>query len=237
MSTKDRLAEVWHNVFAVQPDPPLWVILVTLAAALALVIPRQVWPTTRNVVTIAHEGGHAIVALAFGRKLSGIKLHEDTSGVTISAGKPTGFGVIATTAAGYIAPALLGLAAVWLLANHHITGMLWGTLLLLAGMFVAIRNAYGAFTVGVTGAVIFIVSWWAPTVVQGGFAYLLCWFLLLAAPRPVVELQMKRRRGEATESDADQLYRLTGIPGIFWVGVFGVTVLSVLVLGVRWLLF
>lgn len=66
-----------------------------------------VWRTLRHVVTIVHEGGHAFIALAAGRQLSGIRLHSDTSGLTVSRGRPRGFGMIMTAAAGYTAPLLL----------------------------------------------------------------------------------------------------------------------------------
>ena len=62
------------------------------------------------------------------------------------------------------------------------------------------------------------------------------WFLLLAAPRPVLELQSLRRRGQARTSDADQLARLTRIPGLVWVGVFLAVTVGCLVLGAGWLL-
>ena len=44
------------------------------------------WRLTRGVVTIAHEGGHALVAVLAGRGLGGIRLHADSSGVTTSVG-------------------------------------------------------------------------------------------------------------------------------------------------------
>ena len=49
-----------------------------LAAFLAVAI-HAIWRVTRNVITIAHEGGHALLAVLSGRRLSGIKLHSDTS--------------------------------------------------------------------------------------------------------------------------------------------------------------
>ena len=53
--------------------------------------------------------------------------------------------------------------------------------------------------------------------------------LLLAAPRPVVEMQAQRRRRRAPQSDADQLARLTGVPAMVWVAVFlGVDALALL---------
>jgi hypothetical protein len=56
------------------------------------------------------------------------------------------------------------------------------------------------------------------------------WFLLLAAPRPVLELQRSRRHGPRT-SDADVLARLTHVPGLVWVGVFAAVTLGTAVVG------
>ncbi len=58
------------------------------------------------------------------------------------------------------------------------------------------------------------------------FAYAFTWFLLVAGVRPVFELQAKRSRRQARDSDADQLARLTPIPGIVWVGFFLVVTLA-----------
>ena len=59
--------------------------------ALLLMAP-QAWPRTRHLVTIAHEGAHGVVALLSGRSLSGIRLHSDTSGLTLSRGGPRASG-------------------------------------------------------------------------------------------------------------------------------------------------
>ena len=75
-----------------------------------------------GLITIAHEGGHAFAALLTGRRLRGIRLHTDTSGLTISAGRPRGPGVVIMLAAGYVAPAAVGLAAVGMLLAGHAWG-------------------------------------------------------------------------------------------------------------------
>ena len=80
------------------------------------------------------------------------------------------------------------------------------------------------------------VSWWADERVQSLAAYTGTWFLLLAAPRPVLELQHQRRRGRARTSDADTLARLTRVPGLLWVGFFALVTLGCLALGARQLL-
>ncbi|MGV2386734.1 MAG UNVERIFIED_CONTAM: M50 family metallopeptidase, partial [Thermobifida fusca] len=98
----NSFSQVWQDVFSVQPDPPLWVVIATGAVALLVVVSGgRVWRVARNVVTIAHEGGHALAALLSGRQLSGIRLHSDTSGVTVSRGRPDGIGMIVTILAGY----------------------------------------------------------------------------------------------------------------------------------------
>ncbi|BFO15165.1 hypothetical protein SHKM778_15530 [Streptomyces sp. KM77-8] len=98
------LASLWDEVAGTQPDPDLWVIVATLVAAAAVVVPRGPWRLSRNAITIAHEGGHGLVALLTGRTLTAIRLHSDTSGLTVSRGKPHGIGMILTAAAGYTAP-------------------------------------------------------------------------------------------------------------------------------------
>jgi hypothetical protein len=234
--TASALATMWDRVSATQEAPPSWLVLTCAAVALAAVLPRQTWAVARNVVTIAHEGGHALTAVATGRRLSSIRLHSDTSGLTVSVGKPTGPGMVVTMAAGYLAPSVLGLAGVGLLSAGHVTALLWVSLGLLAAMLIAIRNLFGVLSVVVTGAAVFAVSWFATAVVQAAFAYALTWFLLIAGPRPVFELQTKRRRGGAPDSDADQLARLTGIPGIAWVAAFTLLTVAALLAGARWLL-
>jgi hypothetical protein len=233
----EGLGRFWARITATVPDLATGAMLATAAAAAVLVLSPALWRSARHVVTIAHEGAHGVVALATGRRLSGIRLHSDTSGLTVSAGKPTGLGMVLTCAAGYIGPALFGLGSAALLAAGHAIGLLWALLALLTLLLVQIRNWYGLWSVLVTGAIVFAATWWLPTQGQTVFAALATWFLLLAAPKTVVELQAKRRRrGGAPDSDADQLARLTRLPGVFWVAVFLVIDVAALVQGGRWLL-
>ncbi|MER5752484.1 M50 family metallopeptidase [Streptomyces sp. NPDC002088] len=230
------LPDLWDRVFGTQPDPDLWVVLATMVAALAIVVPHTLWRISRNAITIAHEGGHGLVALVTGRTLTGIRLHSDTSGLTVSRGKPYGLGMILTAASGYTAPPLLGLGGAALLAAGHITLLLWLATALLVAMLVMIRNAYGALTVVLTGGTFLLVSWLAGPQVQAAFAYVVVWFLLVGGVRPAFELQAKRSRGGAGDSDADQLSRLTHVPAGLWLFLFHAVSLCSLIGGGRWLL-
>ena len=228
--------QLWREVIGVQEQPSLMVVAACGVAALLTVTVRDTWRLTRGVATIAHEGGHAIVALVAGRRLSGIRLHSDTSGVTVSRGRPTGPGMVATAFAGYVAPSLLGLAYAGMLTRGHITALLWISIGLLAAMVLLIRNAYGLVSILTTGLTLFAVSWFADDRIQAALAYAFTWFLLFAGVRPVGELQRKRATGYARDSDADQLARLTGVPGLVWVMAFGVVALAALALAGSWLL-
>jgi hypothetical protein len=102
-------------------------------------------------------------------------------------------------------------------------------------VFLVVRNLFGIFSILVTGAVLLVVARWAPDGVQAPFAHLITWFLLLGGIRSVGDLQRLRARGRARDSDADQLARLTGAPGLFWVTIFLMINLGCLVLSVGWL--
>ncbi|MFE0378872.1 M50 family metallopeptidase [Streptomyces inhibens] len=232
----DHLTDIWGRVFGTQPAPSIWLVIVTAVLALGAVVPHTAWRLSRNAVTIAHEGGHGLIALVTGRRLDGIRLHSDTSGLTVSRGKPTGLGMVLTAAAGYIAPSLLGLAGAALLAAGHITALLWGATALLLAMLIMIRNAYGVLTVVLSGAAFLLVSWLTTADVQAAFAYAVVWFLLLGGVRPPFEVQGKRRRGGAVDSDPDQLARLTHVPAAVWLGLFHVVTLCSLIGGGRWML-
>ena len=84
----EALHRRWHWVLATQAAPPGPVIAALAVAAAALVLLPRAWLVTRHVVTIVHEGAHGLAALLTGRRLSGIRLHSDTSGVTVSVGRP-----------------------------------------------------------------------------------------------------------------------------------------------------
>jgi hypothetical protein len=216
-------------------EPSSWLVVATGACALVAVMVDGVWRWARNVITIVHEGGHAIAALLTGRRLTGIRLHSDTSGLTLSVGKPSGPGMVVTAAAGYLSPSLVGLAGVGLLAVEQVTVMLWVGTAVLLGMLVMVRNAYGALSLVVTSAVVVAVSMLAPAGIRAAFAYAMTWFLLLGGVRPIGELWHQRHLHPGSNSDARQLARLTRVPAMIWVALFGVATLGALAAG-AWLL-
>ncbi|MEV8632692.1 M50 family metallopeptidase [Streptosporangium sp. NPDC051023] len=225
------MSEVWGALTRAQAGPPAWVVLLSALAAMAVVTWSTSWQLSRGLITIAHEGGHALMALLTRRKLQGIRLHSDTSGVTLTRGRPTGPGMILTAAAGYVAPSLLGLGGAWLTSAGHVTVLITIMIGLLLCMLLLIRNLFGVVSLLATGGAIFAFTWYSAPDMDAVLAYLAVWFLLFGGIRPILELRRKRRHGHTPDSDADQLARLTFLPAGFWIFLFLLVAGAALVFG------
>lgn len=230
-TARDAWSRVWDDLGSRQPLPGATTVLLVGAVAAALVAWPATWPRVRIGVTLVHEAGHALVALLVGRRLQGIRLHSDTSGVTLSRGRPRGPGMVAMLAAGYLAPAVLGLGAALLLADGRALLLLWSLVALLVLVLLWIRNAFGLLVVLLVGTAVALVTWYAGARAQTAAALLVAWLLLLAAPRPLVELLVAGRAGRRG-SDPDQLARLTRVPSVLWTLLLLAASLSGLVVGV-----
>lgn len=229
------LPDLWTRATTTQPTLPWQASLLLGLVALAVTWSPWGYRLVRHLVTLVHEAGHALVAMLVGRRLSGVRLHADTSGVTVSRGRPRGPGMVATVLAGYPAPALVGLGGALLLGQGYAAGLLWALVLTCALMLLLVRNLYGLWVVLVTGVGVATLSWTASSTVISATAYLVVWALLLAAPRSVVELH-RERRGRARRgggSDSDQLARLTRLPAGLWTAVFWLVTVGALVVGAR----
>ena len=214
--------EIWRRAVTVQPHPDLRVTLLLGLAAFVLVTLRTTWTPVRMLCTMIHEIGHALVGVLSGRRLSGIRLHSDTSGLTVTHGKPRGVGMVATLAAGYPAPAVAGVGAAVAVSTGHALGLLWLIVAVCILLLIWIRNVYGLLVVLVVGGLVGAASWFLPAVYLSWLAVLLAWLVLLGGPRPLVELARRHQRG----SDVDQLARLTHAPRWLWLGMFWIITLA-----------
>jgi len=225
----ELIAELWRRAVATQPVPTAQISAILAVVALAAVV--LAWRVVRTLVTICHEGGHALVAVLVGRRLTGIRLHSDTSGLTLSRGRPTGPGMVATLLAGYPGAAIVGLGLAALAGTGHAAAVLWLLVLLAALMLVWIRNLYGLLVLLVAGAAVALASWYSPPTVLGWIATGLAWLLLFAAPRPVLELF----RSRSGTSDAAQLAALTHLHRYGWCLLWLLFTLAALVTGALWM--
>ena len=172
--------EFCGRVSSTTPTPDTSVLTLIGFAALASVI--LAWPLVRMLVTVCHEAGHAVAATVTGRSLEGIRLHSDTSGLTVSRGAPKGAGMVVTLFAGYPAASLVGLTAAFVAGAGFAVAMVSLLVVALALMLLKIRNMHGALVVVTLGAALGLAAWYVPVAFVGWLAYGLAWLRCWRAP-------------------------------------------------------
>jgi len=140
--------------------------------------------------------------------------------------------MVLTLAAGYPAPCAAGVLAAWAVAAGHAALALWAALLLLVLVLVQIRNWFGLWTVLVSGALVASATWWLDPVWRMRIALAVAALLLGGGLRAAIELSGARRRDRRGTSDADQLARITVLPGRIWTALFVTAGLVALAAGV-----
>jgi hypothetical protein len=217
-----------HGITTLQPHLPGGTSLLVGAAALGAAILPGLSQLTQHVNTMAHEGAHAVVGSALGRRVTGVSLHGNGEGRTTMA-PSSGAGFIAAGIVGYLGPSAFGLGAAKVIEVGHAIALLWITLaaLLLLGIAVR-RSGFGLTAVAMTGIAIFAVARYAPVGAEVALAYGIAWFLLLSG------LQVVLLHGRHA-SDAVALRQLTRVPRGLWAALWLAGSALALVAGARML--
>ncbi len=211
---------VWSRLRPASSGPDLsWQPLALVAAvAIVLVSVGPFWRVVRLGVTLVHELGHAFMGLLCGRRFTGLVLRSDMSGHAVTSGRPSGMGIVLTTWAGYPAPALVAVGMTAAVAHG------WAAPLLTV-MIVAVVTALPRVRSLLTGAVLVVVLsllgagwWWRRDAVQAYAALSVALVLLIGAWRHILAVAGSRDRG----SDPAVLARLTSVPRVLWLAVYGV---------------
>jgi hypothetical protein len=221
------LAEMlWNRIIAgfsqaVVPAVPLTELVLVMATAIALSIPRATWKYFGLVATVVHELGHAFGALTSGQRLGGIRLSLDHSGTTTSYSRGR-FPAVWSGFWGYPVPALVGAALVWAGFNGWgSAAMSLGVVILLAALLF-IRNAVGLLIMMVAVLLACTLILYVPPAFNSHLVIVVGLALLVASVRDLgklVHVHIKRRDRLAT-SDAYLLYRATSIPSGVWIMLF-----------------
>lgn len=200
---------------------PRYVILLVAIVGAAAVAPG-LWRITRHTITIVHEMGHVMTAGMTGRRVDGIRLHTDTSGLALTAGKPRGLGMILTSISGYTAPATWG-ALLIIAAAFGWSGLaLTITFLLLIGAFSLVRNVWGVVTIVVSLIIAGGVWWYQAGEVSSLVTVALGGFLIAGGLRSTAELAVQHKETRCSSCDAGQAGSLSGLGAGFWIGWFQV---------------
>ncbi|MET1035873.1 MAG: M50 family metallopeptidase [Arthrobacter sp.] len=202
---------------------PLTIVLI-VAAAVALAVPRVTWRWFGLYVTFVHELGHALAAMSTGRIVRGIRLRLDHSGEMISHGRGTA-GAAWAGFWGYPAPAVAGAALIWAgTSGWSGAALSVGALLLLVAL-VFIRNAAGMLVAIACAAVAQALVIWTPREAVVYVVLALGIALVVGSVKDWFKVaRVYRRRGQAASSDAHILGRMTGTPALLWLAGFAAVI-------------
>ncbi|MEO5609099.1 MAG: M50 family metallopeptidase [Ornithinibacter sp.] len=192
------------------------VAVVLLIAAVAVLVPA-LWRVVRLLVTLVHELGHAGVGVLVGRRFTGFVLRGDMSGHAVTVGPSRGPGLVATTWAGYPAPAVVGALGVWLAVHGWAAPVLTAILVALVAVTLRVRSLLTAAVVGAVGLTAGALWWQAGDARQAQVVVGVGVVLLVGAWR---HLGAVLGTGRDSGSDPAALGRMTGIPRAVWSGTF-----------------
>lgn len=180
------MQEIWHwlqerwtteDVLLEQDHAP-WLLAGIALVVLLATFYKPTWNVVKYSPTVIHEMGHAVMALLTFRKIHGLRVETDESGVLVSSGrKGWSLGSLLTTIAGYPAPAVLA-TVMTLLMIHDRPGAaltMYHTLLLFA-LFLS-RNVWGIVSsVLAIGLTVGVSIWNDPTAVSWTVAALIIFY-------------------------------------------------------------
>jgi Peptidase M50B-like len=192
--------------------------------AISAAVSKGLWLVTRHVTVMAHEGAHATVASAIGRKIDGIEFRLNANGVTHHSGSPDALGLFAVSFVGYLGPSLFGIGAAALISGGHIVAVLWIGLAGLVAIMLTLRKSFGIVTVILAFVLLFLIAGFASVGVQVITAYVIAWFLLVSGIRGI-------RVRRAGSGDSEKLHGMTKIPHSFWYRVWLLCSAAALVFG------
>nr|WP_296063695.1 M50 family metallopeptidase [uncultured Actinoplanes sp.] len=195
----------------------------------AFVAAGPLWRYTTHAITVAHEGGHALFGVLFGRGITYIKVMRGGNGATGFSGGGW-FAVFFSFLAGYLGPSIFGLAGAWMLV-HDIAprAVLLTSLALVAILLLMVRNLFGFVAVPMTGAILWALAMRADAAQQMVAAHIWVWFLLMGGVRQIPELY--KEWADRGEPDTDVLAGQTGLSTAFFVALFWAGSLAALIYG------
>jgi Peptidase M50B-like len=206
-AVRDRSVPTAGDVVVATPG-----LLVVLGIALAIVLIDPVWRVLRLVVTLVHELGHAVVGVLVGRKFTGFVLRGDMSGHAVTRGPVRGAGRIASTWAGYPAPALVGAAMVFAAGRGWSAPLVTALLVVLLLAVVRVRSALTLLVMAVAIAGSAALWWWRDAALQPLVLIGIGVVLVVGAWRHLSAVLRDRTSG----SDPGVLAWLSPLPKFVW---------------------
>lgn len=179
-----------------------------------------IWRQLRYLVTTVHELGHVIVGWFVGRTVQSVRLHHDTSGLTITSGRRTGPGIFLLYLAGYPAPSIAGFVILGAVTYQHAGVAMAVLLVLLLVCLLLVRNWFG-FAILLLQITLFGAIWvWNDPRVLSAVLTLVGAVLSFGGLRACLDLIWQQRRRRSKTSDAGVLAAQTRLGSMFWCYAF-----------------
>jgi hypothetical protein len=194
-----------------------------LAAGLTLV--PVLWLASRHMYTIAHEGGHAFMGSAMGRRVTSVSMNMKGEGVT----KTSGAGavrVLLTSFFGYLASSAFGVGAAKLISMGNSVAVLWLLVLGLALLLLVADGYFARFCIAGAAVLLFLAARYAALGAQLAIVYGVTWFLLVSG----VAVSIRHWK---TSGDAKNLKDQTHLPRVLWSLLWLIGCAAALIYGAR----
>jgi hypothetical protein len=175
----------------------------------------------RNLDTMIHEFGHAIVTLALSGKVMYIELYSDHSGVTYSSITKS-WSVIPVSLAGYMIASLFS----WYLFSAYAKGrQRWGlqviTILAVLSLVLFVRNGFGlTWLAGFIGLNLLMMIIGKILWIRNFYYLLLAFLCLEESVSGAFSLMIYAFLDPQKAGDATNLSQATGVPALFWAAAF-----------------
>jgi Peptidase M50B-like len=188
--TSAPLDTMLKGIGEIQSPLPAPVALLVGIAVFVVMLGPTLYKITMHAETVVHESAHALAGLVTGRRIQGVTISRDGTGATDMVPK-SGLGYAVAAFVGYVGASAAGLIAAGLISIGHIVAVLWLGLLLLSIMLLIVRKFFGGIVILVCGALLVLIMLYTTAGVETAVAYVLTWFLLMAAPKRALGVASK----------------------------------------------
>jgi hypothetical protein len=221
-SSLDQIGQVQAHLSAT-----VGVVMAVIGAGAAWV--PGLWHVARPIAAMAHEGAHATIGSAMGRKITRMEFNFSGDGGTFHEGQPGTLNRFPVTFIGYLGPSAFGIGAAELIRVGHIIAILWIGLAGLVPILYLARKSIGVILVIAAFVALLLLLRAGSENAQVVTAYAVTWFLLMSGVRIVTD----HGKGAA---DAGTLNEMTGLPRGFWPPFWLVGSVAALIFGATLLL-
>lgn len=196
------------------------ILLLMVSAVLTHLIPFSGF--FRNVDTLVHEFGHALVTLVLSGHVMFIELYQNHSGVTYSS-VTRAWSLIPIAMAGYMTASLFA----WFLFRMQALGrQRFGlqimTVIGVLALILFVRNPYGMAWLGGWIALNIVMLAFAPNWLRNGYYMLIAFLSLEESVFGPISLTLTAAVDPRKAGDATNLALHTPLPAVFWGAVFSV---------------